>query len=158
MTELPSVMNPYFPSLAGTPAAPARFDPRRRRLAASAIALALLAAGCKEDTADRAVSLDFARAELEAGRAILIDIREPDEHATGVAPGARLLPMSQLPTRAGEIPVDPGKPVLLICRTQNRSSAVLQALREHGYAHARYVQGGMSEWARRGWPLVKPAP
>ena len=137
---------------------PARFDAGRRRVAACALALALLAAGCREESADLAVSLDFARAEHEAGRAILIDIREPDEHATGVAPGAKLLPMSQLASRAGEIPADPGKPVLLICRTQNRSSAVLQALREHGYAHARYVQGGMSEWARRGWPLVKPAP
>lgn len=107
------------------------------------------------DNAD-AVSLEAARAELAAGRAVLIDIREPEEHATGVAPGARLLPMRQLSRRLAEIPTDPGKPVLLICNTQNRSSATLRALRERGYAHVRYVTGGMSEWARRGWPLVKP--
>ena len=102
------------------------------------------------------VSLDQARTEFEAGRAILIDIREPDEHATGVAPGAMLLPMRQLGRRLAEIPTDPSRPVLLICRTQNRSSATLRALREHGYGHVRYVHGGMSEWARRGWPMVKP--
>ena len=35
--------------------------------------------------------------------------------------------------------------------------AVWQALREQGYTNVRYVEGGMSEWARRGLPLVKPA-
>ena len=104
-----------------------------------------------------AVSLETARAEHQAGRAVLIDIREPDEHATGVAKGAQLLPMRQLSTRLAEIPQDPKKPVYLICNTQNRSSATLRALRQRGYAHVRYVSGGMSEWNRRGWPLVKPA-
>lgn len=114
-------------------------------------------AGCdrSEGSAD-AVSLDVARAEHEAGRAVLIDIREPEEHATGVAAGARLLPMRQLSRRLDEIPTDPQQPVLLICNTQNRSSATLRALRERGYTHVRYVNGGMSEWARRGWPMVKP--
>ena len=111
------------------------------------------AAHAQED----AVSLEVARAEHEAGRAVLIDIREPMEHANGVAAGAKLLPMRQLGARLNEIPVDPSKPVLLICNTQNRSSATLRALREKGYAHVRYVQGGMSEWARRSWPMVKPA-
>jgi len=87
---------------------------------------------------------------------VLIDIREPEEHATGVAAGARLLPMRQLNQRIHEIPTRADQPVLLICNTQNRSSATLRALRERGYAHVRYVNGGMSEWARRGWPMVKP--
>jgi rhodanese-related sulfurtransferase len=118
---------------------------------------ALLIGGCSPAGAEpNVVSLDVARAEHESGRAVLIDIREPDEHATGVAAGARLLPMSQLGSRLAEIPTDPKQPVLLICRTQNRSSATLKALREHGYGHVRFVQGGMSEWAGRGWPMVKP--
>lgn len=113
--------------------------------------------GCGDSlTAADAVSLEAARAEHEAGRAVLIDIREPAEHATGVAAGARLLPMRQLAQRLDEIPVNPDQPVLLICNTQNRSSATLRMLRERGYGHVRYVNGGMSVWARRGWPLVKP--
>jgi rhodanese-related sulfurtransferase len=106
------------------------------------------------------ISLPDARRLHQAGSAILIDIREPDEHATGVAAGARLLPMSQLGQRVREIPVDSTVPVLLICRTQNRSSATLRALRrqlgEQNYAHVRFVHGGMSEWAQRGWPMVQP--
>ncbi len=103
------------------------------------------------------VPLEAAREALETGSAVVIDIREPDAHARGVAAGAKLLPMSQLRERLAEIPTDPAKPVLLICNTQNRSAAVLRALREHGYGHVRYVHGGMAGWVQRGWPVVPPA-
>lgn len=132
-------------------------DPGRRTALLGLAAVAALA-GCRHETIPLpSVSLETARAEHEAGRAVLIDIREPSEHATGVAPGARLLPMSQLAARVAEIPTDPGRPVLLICNTQNRSSATLRTLREQaGFGHLRFVEGGMSEWTRRGWPLVPP--
>ena len=129
----------------------------RRRLLSVLLLAALTTSTASRAAGDPdAVSLETARAEHEAGRAVLIDIREPDEHATGVAKGVQLLPMRQLSARLAEIPVDPKKPVFLICNTQNRSSATLRALRQRGYAHVRYVTGGMSEWSRRGWPLVKP--
>lgn len=119
------------------------------------LTLGLAACGEAGNAAD-VVSLDLARTEFEAGRAVLIDIREPQEHATGVARGARLLPMRQIAARQAEIPTDPQQPVLLICNTQNRSQATLKALRSQGYGHVRFVEGGMSEWARRGWPMVAP--
>jgi rhodanese-related sulfurtransferase len=129
----------------------------RRSLSLVLFSLSLGLAACSDSLAKSdVVTLDFARAEHEAGRVVLIDIREPSEHMTGVAKGAQLLPMRQLSTRLSEIPPADGKPVLLICNTQNRSSATLRALREKGYAHVRYVDGGMSEWARRNWPMVKP--
>jgi rhodanese-related sulfurtransferase len=130
----------------------------RRQCMAMALTAALWAtAACSDVQADgSSVLLEHARAELERGQAVLIDIREADEHATGVAAGALLLPMSQLGRRLNEVPTDPARPVLLICKTQNRSRATLRALRERGYAHVRYVAGGMSEWARRGWPMVRP--
>ncbi len=130
---------------------------QRRALGLGLLAIGLsVVASSQAQPATESVSLDTARADAAAGRALLIDIREPDEHARGVAAGARLLPMSQLRTRLAEIPVDPNKPVLLVCNTQNRSKATLKALRERGYGHVRFVEGGMSEWARRGWPLVAP--
>jgi rhodanese-related sulfurtransferase len=133
---------------------------RRRGLLALVIATTagLALSGCDDQpTLVDAVSIEVARSELEAGRALLIDIREPEEHATGVAPGARLVPMRQLAARLSEIPTDPAQPVLLICHTQSRSSATVRALRERGHGNVRYVNGGMSEWSRRGWPLVKPS-
>ena len=141
------------------PARPDTADPRRRLIVAVpllAAALALSACTGRAQVTD-AVSLETARAEHEAGRALLIDIREPEEHARGVARGARLLPMSRLASRLSEIPGASSQPVLLICNTQNRSRATLEALRERGYANVRYVEGGMAEWVRRGWPVVPPA-
>lgn len=110
-----------------------------------------------DDPAD-AVDLEAARAAHESGRALLVDVRERAEHAGGVVAGALRLPMSQLAQRAAELPRDPGRPLLLICQTQSRSRRALRWLREQGHAEARYVRGGMSEWARRGWPMVRPAP
>ena len=124
------------------------------------LGLALLAAvflpACTPELALPHVTLEQARAEHEAGRVLMIDIREPKEHATGVAQGVRLMPMSQVAQRVSEIPKQADQPVLLICNTQNRSRAVTQALQEQGFTNIRYVQGGMSAWAQRGWPMVKP--
>ena len=71
------------------------------------------------------------------------------------AAGARLFPMSQLPSRLSELPKN--RPILLICNTQNRSRATFDALRQRGYTNLQFVQGGMSEWARRRWPMVAPS-
>lgn len=102
------------------------------------------------------VTLQQARIEHEAGRALLIDIRETREHQSGVVQGALLLPMSQLPQKQTLIPKKPEQPVLLICNTQNRSKSSLAKLKEQGYQNIKYVDGGMSEWASKGWPMVKP--
>jgi len=117
-------------------------------------ALALQA--CSPEAALPNVSLEQARAEHEAGKVLMIDIREQQEHATGVAQGVVLLPMSQVAQRVAEIPKRADQPVLLICNTQNRSRAVTEGLKEQGFTNIRYVNGGMSELAKRGWPMVKP--
>lgn len=139
------------------PLIPALPPLERRHVLLGLLGIVLSAPGCVGAGAGAdAVSLEVARAEHEAGRVVLIDIREPSEHATGVASGARLMPMSQMGQRLAEVPNDPARPILLICNTQNRSSATMRALRDNGFRHVRYVSGGMSEWARRGWPMVKP--
>lgn len=130
--------------------------PRRTALAALAVLMVPQAACSQPASSADVATLDEARRLHEAGQALLVDIRESDEHATGVAAGALLLPMSQLGRRIAELPADPARPVLLICNTQNRSGRVLKALRQNGFGNVRYVHGGMSEWARRGWPMVKP--
>jgi rhodanese-related sulfurtransferase len=120
-----------------------------------ATALVLLAA-CSPATDSDKVSLDEARKQFEAGQVTLIDIREPQEHRSGVAVGAVLLPMSELAQKQTLIPQNPDKPVLLICNTQNRSKATLTMLKQQGYQNIRYVEGGMSQWIAKGWPMVAP--
>ncbi|MEY4754456.1 MAG: hypothetical protein RJA44_2131 [Pseudomonadota bacterium] len=130
----------------------------RRRLLLPAAALLILPAWAQTPSGSaQSVDLETARTALgdsRAGHPVVFDIREPQEHATGVASGARLLPLSQLGARLGEIPKD--QPVLLMCNTQNRSRKAAEALWQRGYTQVRYVQGGMSQWAARGWPMVAP--
>jgi rhodanese-related sulfurtransferase len=103
------------------------------------------------------VSLDEARSLVGNSSVTVLDIREPDEHATGVAKGMKLIPMSTLESRLNELPRNPKSRVLLICNTQNRSSAVAKELRSRGFTNIDYVRGGMSEWAKRGWALESPS-
>ena len=102
------------------------------------------------------VTLDHMRKAISDQSAIVIDIREPFEHATGVAKGAVLIPMSQLGKRLNELPKPDGKPLLVVCNTQNRSSKIVEQLQAAGFSNARYVNGGMSEWNTRGLPTIKP--
>jgi len=103
------------------------------------------------------VSLDEARSLVGNSSVMVLDIREPEEHATGVAKGMKLIPMSTLETRLNELPRSPNSRLLLICNTQNRSSAVAKELRSRGFTNVEYVRGGMSEWAKRGWTMESPA-
>ena len=103
------------------------------------------------------ISLDDARSALETDpAAILIDIREPHEHANGVAKGAKLIPLSQLGRRLDELPKPGAEKFMVICATQNRSANVVGQLLQMGYTNASYVHGGMSGWSMRMWPMVKP--
>ena len=127
----------------------------KRRLAI--ISLSFLSFFCLAvQAAPPVVQLEDARTALEKSSMPVIDIREPSETASGVAKGAKLIPMSQLSKRLGELPAPGKEPFLLICNTQNRSAKVADQLAAAGYTNVRYVQGGMSQWTARGWPLVKP--
>jgi rhodanese-related sulfurtransferase len=103
-----------------------------------------------------AVSLEDMRQALETSSTLVVDIREPHEHANGVASGAKLIPMSQLGGRLAELPAPGAEPFFVICNTQVRSASIVGQLQNMGYNNASYVNGGMSLWARQDWPMVKP--
>lgn len=106
------------------------------------------------------LTLDDMRKALDTQSAMVIDIREPFEHATGVAKGAVLMPMRTIGARLAELPKpdaqSAGKPLLVVCNTQNRSANIVGQLQAAGYTNARYVHGGMSEWKARGLPMQSP--
>ncbi len=96
------------------------------------------------------VDLD-AFAAARAGGALVIDVREPYEYASGHVPGARLVPLASLPSHAAGLPGD--QPVYLICATGNRSLTAARYLARRGM-DARSVAGGTSRWRARGLPVV----
>lgn len=95
-----------------------------------------------------------AEALERAGRdAVLVDVREPDEWATGHAPGAVLAPLSSL--SSGELlpPAAQGRPVVAICRSGKRSREAAALLAARG-ADVVDVVGGMGAWVEAGLPVV----
>lgn len=127
----------------------------RKFLSTLACSTLLLAVGCSANAAP-SVSLEDARDALQKSSMVVVDIREPSEHATGVAKGALLIPMRQVSQRLAELPAPGKEPFLVICNTQNRSSRMVDQLRAAGYTNASFVNGGMSQWSARAWPMVKP--
>ena len=74
---------------------------------------------------------------------VLIDVREDEEVAFGMIPGAQHIPMGEIPHRTEEIPS--GAKVIFICRSGARSQRVCEYLQQFGY-HATNLSGGMIEW------------
>mgnify|MGYP003592397752 FL=1 len=90
-------------------------------------------------------------AAAHADGAFVIDVREPMEYLSGHVPGARLIPMCQLASRATELPKD--RRVYVICASGNRSLAMTDLLQRLGF-DAVSVAGGTSGWAADGRPVV----
>lgn len=78
---------------------------------------------------------------------LLVDCREPQEHATVNIDGAVLLPMSELPARADELEPHRERPIVVHCHHGMRSAQVAQWLREKGFALAQSMAGGIDRWA-----------
>lgn len=96
------------------------------------------------------VSPDEAYAALQAGGAVLIDVREPWEYAEQHIPGARLIPLGELPDRLADVPVD--RDVYMHCRMGDRSWRAVSYLRSQGHDRVRNVRGGLEAWEAAGLP------
>jgi rhodanese-related sulfurtransferase len=75
-----------------------------------------------------------------AGKAFLLDVREPVELAVENAPGAVNIPLGQLRARLGELPRD--REILVICRSGQRAYSATRILLQKGFK-ARDLSGGM---------------
>ncbi len=83
----------------------------------------------------------------------LIDVREPAEYEgpLGHIRSARLIPLGQLAQRIGEI--DPGQPVVAVCRSGARSAQATVILQRAGVGDAANLAGGMLRWRAEGYPV-----
>lgn len=73
----------------------------------------------------------------------LIDVREADEVAEGMIPGAVHIPLGEVAERVNEL--DKSKAYILICRSGGRSGNATEFLEEQGYDATNMV-GGMLDW------------
>lgn len=79
----------------------------------------------------------------------VLDVREDFEVREGMIPTAIHIPMAQLDSRLREL--DRNRPIIVVCRSGNRSAAVADALNQVGYT-ADTMAGGMTAWHRAGLP------
>ena len=80
-----------------------------------------------------------------------VDVREVEEFAQARIPGATLIPLSELDRRLAEIP--PDRPVVLYCRSGNRSAQAAAWLATQGYGKLMNLEGGIIGWYQQGLPL-----
>jgi len=88
---------------------------------------------------------------LADGEAEVIDVRAPHEHEAGHIAGTRLIELSELSARAGEI--DSERPVVFYCRSGARSAMATDAFAQAGY-DAHNMTGGMLAWEASGLPIA----
>lgn len=120
-----------------------------KRFLALLFALCLLVlAGCGQqtDAAYRQISQEEAKEMMDAGDAVVLDVREQSEYDEGHIPGAVLLPVGSIDedTAAAVIP-EKSATVLVYCRSGNRSKTAAAALAELGYTDV-YEFGGINTW------------
>ncbi|MFO1464474.1 MAG: rhodanese-like domain-containing protein [bacterium] len=81
----------------------------------------------------------------------LIDVRSPDEFASGHVPGARCVPLENLETEFQSVPKDDW--ILVACQSGRRSQAAADRLRGMGFLHVAQLEGGFQAWSQAGLPV-----
>jgi rhodanese-related sulfurtransferase len=89
-----------------------------------------------------------AKAKLDEGTSVLIDVREPEEFAAAQVEGARLVPMQSIPAELQRLEgLSDQSDLLVMCHHGVRSLQVAAWLREHGIENCWSVTGGIDRWS-----------
>jgi rhodanese-related sulfurtransferase len=83
--------------------------------------------------------------------AFFVDVREQSEWDTFHIPNTNLIPLGELPNRLNEVPKD--KPIVVVCRSGNRSQAGRDILKQAGYSNVTSMAGGVTDWKNQGYPI-----
>lgn len=88
----------------------------RSFISTALIALCVLVgvvAGSAQDDGVRRITPEEARAAVEKGKAIIVDVRGAESYNAGHVKGARLIPINEIGSRASELPRD--KMIITYC-------------------------------------------
>lgn len=108
-------------------------------------------------TADAASDVDAASAATLAGggQAVIVDVREPDEHAQERIPGSRLVPLSRL--TVGALNAIGARTIIFHCKGGTRSREAMrlaEPLRAQGVTLLN-LAGGIRAWVAAGQPVER---
>lgn len=75
----------------------------------------------------------------------VVDVREDEEVAQGIIPGAKHIPLGEIPDRLDEL--DKSQHYYMVCRSGGRSGRACHFLKEKGFSVTN-VDGGMRSWTK----------
>ncbi|MCC8539525.1 molybdopterin-synthase adenylyltransferase MoeB [Xanthomonas axonopodis pv. poinsettiicola] len=96
-----------------------------------------------------------ARARALQG-ALLIDIRQLHERASGQAEGAAAIAQGDLEAEPSHYLPERAREIVLICQSGKRSAQTAATLRARGFTQVSSVLGGTTAWQNAGLPVVRP--
>lgn len=105
--------------------------------------------GVKNANAAQAVQL------LNRENGVVVDVCEPREFGAGHLPNAINLPLSSLKDRLRDLDKYKNRPVIVSCRSGNRSLKGAVILRKHGFSTVYNLAGGLQAWERDNLPVEK---
>ena len=88
-------------------------------------------------------------------KAVVIDVREADEFATGHMGGAKNVPLAQLEEKLPGAVKNKALPLILVCGTGARASRAVVVAKKLGYEQAQALGGGLKSWKDATLPLEK---
>lgn len=87
----------------------------------------------------------------------LVDVRSPEEHATGVIPGTDLnIEYREIKARHREIGAKLDDHIVVYCQSGHRSNIAAETLADLGYTHVYNVAGSMNAWVEAGYQVAPP--
>ncbi|MBN2629965.1 MAG: rhodanese-like domain-containing protein [Rhodobacteraceae bacterium] len=87
---------------------------------------------------------------LVANGAVLVDIRDPDEHAAGHIPGSLNISRGKLEMNVEAMIADRQAVILCYCNAFNRGALSAATLHSMGYENAHFIAGGLGAYRKLG--------
>jgi rhodanese-related sulfurtransferase len=87
--------------------------------------------------------------------ALVLDVREQSEYDAGHVLNSKLIPLGKLNERLGELEIYRDRPIIVVCRSGQRSASACAFLGKKGFARAHNLSGGIMAWQKAGLPLEK---
>lgn len=85
---------------------------------------------------------------------ILLDVRSPEEYASGYLQGALNIPHDRIGTEIASVAPDKAAQIILYCRSGRRANTALETLRAMGYANVSNYGGLEDAQERLGLPVI----
>lgn len=87
--------------------------------------------------------------------AVLLDVREPPEYQEGFLPNSIRIPLGSLSEKAAQLDKHRARPIIIVCRSGNRSAQAVRILKRMGYETVYNLGGGLHAWRTANLPISK---